>query len=200
MAFLSEVLARAQGLLIEPAAPATDQPSPADADRSRARPPRQLEVVVAGIARGSGASTVAGGLAACLAVPGRRVSQVVALDRDNAVAPPAGCSTALVWDARPADLEHLSFAARRADAVVLVASAISEPALSELVARTLALRLGPILLVANRVRAPGRWRGRAAVSLPESRLNATLAARARRAGGSFGAGLAELASIVERGL
>ena len=99
---------------------------------------------------------------------------------DVAHGSPAGCAAAL------------------ADHVALVASPLVEPALAAVVAASLA-RVGPYpVIVVNRASELGAWAGRPALLLGDSRLAARRAARGRRAGGVFGAGVAELADRCER--
>ena len=84
-----------------------------------------------------------------------------------------------------------------ADHVVLVAGPRVEPALADAVAASLA-RVGTEPLIAvNRVLDPGRWAGRGAVLLPESRTGARLALAGREARGQLGASIAELADLCE---
>jgi hypothetical protein len=210
-ALLSSMLSKAQAFLLEPQV-AAESPSLEGGKRDAATPaPASVEVVVVGLSPGSGASTVASGLAACLAGRGRSSHALPTGEQDGAsvqdgstadglrvaLSRLAGGPVALVWDAGCARSSSYREQALRADAVVLVAPPTAEPALAELVARTLAKRLGPILLVANRVRARERWAVRAAVCIPDSRIGAALARRGRRPGGPVGAAFGELASIVD---
>jgi hypothetical protein len=208
---LAGALGRARAFVLEPP---EGVPALASANRGERAPARDgepalaaapsTEVVVVGLAPRSGVSTVARGLGACLARPGQVVHVVAAGERRGvppalaeALAPLPGAS--LVWDMGCALGSSHTEVARRADAVVLVAPPAAEPALAELVARALARRVGPVLLVPSRPRAPERWARRAAVCVPGSRLGAALAAGGRRPGGQLGAALAALAAIVEEG-
>jgi hypothetical protein len=103
-----------------------------------------------------------------------------------------------VWDVPATAGERAVVAARAVGSVVVVAAGEGEPALAELAADMLRERWGPLMLVANRVREPNPWADRAAVALPQSRLGALLAVRGRRPPGPLGAGLAELAALVEQ--
>jgi hypothetical protein len=163
-------LARAQEFLLEP--PAHGGLDAVFPDRPAPRVDG-AEVAVVGLSAGCGVTTLAGGLA---------------LSRPSAV----------VRDVDSTDVTATGLAAKRADAIVLIAHAGSEPALAELVVSMLGERLDSVLLVANRVTDPPRWRGRAGVCVPESRLGAALLRRGRRPPGAFGAALAQLAELVDR--
>jgi hypothetical protein len=107
-----------------------------------------------------------------------------------------GCPVALVWDLEIGIAERAAQVLASVETVVAVADGDAEPALAELVARMLAERHGRVLLVASRVRDPGRWAGRAAGCLPWSRVGALLVARGRRPGGALGKELTQLAAMV----
>lgn len=87
-----------------------------------------------------------------------------------------------------------SAAAALADHVVLAASPATEPALAALLAESLA-RVGPDPVIAlNRAgREAGRWTGRGAVELPNSRLGAQLALSGREPRGALAPAVARLA-------
>jgi hypothetical protein len=104
---------------------------------------------------------------------------------------------AVVWDVPSSEAARAALATVAADAVLAVAAGDGEPALAELVAGMLAERFGRVPVVANRAGDAARWSGRAAVSIPPSRIGAMLASRGRRPGGAFGATLADLAALVE---
>jgi hypothetical protein len=194
------LLRRAQAFLLQPREAVVASPA-AGGPTGAASGPQNIEVVVLALSPGSGSTTVASGLVACLRRLNRSAHLVQAVDADAVLPfPPrfAGATTARVWDIGCAASVSYRDLARGADAVVLVAPGTAAPALAELVTRTLAERLGPILLVANRVRPEERWRRRACVCLPESRLGAALARRGLPSGG-LGAGLSRLAAIVEGG-
>lgn len=80
-----------------------------------------------------------------------------------------------------------------ADHVVLVVPSGCEPALAEVVAASLASDGPRPVRVVNRERDGGRWCGREAVLLSETRLGARLAMAGRDTRGAFGPGLQELA-------
>jgi hypothetical protein len=85
-------------------------------------------------------------------------------------------------------------AAALADHVVLVAAPDTEPALAAVVSASLAEPGPEPVTVLNR--APGqdgRWTGRAALELPESRAGAKLALAGREPRGALGAAVADLA-------
>jgi hypothetical protein len=134
---------------------------------------RPLDVAVVGLRPGSGASTVASGLARALSAAG--------LER-----------------ARVADLAPFEVGRHHPDLIVLVAPADVEPALVSIVTGIVSARLGRVVVVANRVHERSPWAGRAALCLPESRLGAALAQRGRMPPGSFGTALARLAELVAR--
>ena len=89
-------------------------------------------------------------------------------------------------------------AAALADRVVLVAVPDTEPALAAVVSASLAA-VGPEpVTVLNRTRRDsGRWAGRAALELPESRAGAKLALAGREPRGAFGAAVGVLTGICE---
>ena len=82
-----------------------------------------------------------------------------------------------------------------ADTVILVASAAAEPALARVAASCLA-RVGPDPIAVLNGPDRGRWRGRAAVALPRSRLGAQLALGGREPRGELGRAVARLADLV----
>jgi hypothetical protein len=169
---LAAAVAALRDFVLEPApADATERVPPQRNGRHGAA--RPLEIFVAGVSARCGASTVARGLASFLSAP---------------------ASPAAVWDVGATDPTQT--ARGRAGPVVLVAAGACEPALAELVAARLARRSPSVIVVANRVREPERWRASAAVCLPESRTGAAFAARGRRPPGRFGAALAGLADEV----
>jgi hypothetical protein len=197
---LAAALERVQGFLLEPVEVRDPRQSGIEAvSRSSADPLPlgPIEVVVLGMVAGCGVSTLARGLALSLAVPGERESHVVELATTSSR--PADGPAAIVWDVAWGEVERATEVARAADAVVLVASGSGHPAIAELVASMLGERFGRLVLIANRVSDPARWSGRAAACVPESRLAAALVGRGRRPFGMFGAVLAELAALVERG-
>jgi len=104
---------------------------------------------------------------------------------------------AIVWDVPSSEAARATPAITAADVVLAVAAGDGEPALAELVAGMLANRFGHVRVVANRAGDAARWSGRAAVSIPPSRIGAMLASRGRRPGGAFEAALADLAALVE---
>ncbi len=85
-----------------------------------------------------------------------------------------------------------------ADRVLLIAAPCVEPALGAVVAAGIAAVATEPLLVLNRaVEAGGRWEGRAAVTLPESRMGAQLALGGREPRGALGEAVARLADMCE---
>jgi hypothetical protein len=161
VSLLAAALSRAHAFLL----------APADCARRAPRVARALDVAVVPLRAGSGASTVAAGLARAL--------------------PSAGVS-----DARVAEVAPAALAGGRPDVTVLVAPEDVEPALVSLLTGIVAERVGAIVVVANRVRDRRRWEGRAALCLPESRLGAALTGAGWPAGGRLGRALADLAEIV----
>lgn len=91
---------------------------------------------------------------------------------------------------------QVAVAASVADAVVLVGSPATEPALAVVLADSLR-RVGPDPLVAlNRDRDEAeRWSGRCTLRLPESRMGAQLALAGREPRGRLGGAIAELADL-----
>jgi hypothetical protein len=83
-----------------------------------------------------------------------------------------------------------------ADSTVLVAAPGSEPALAAVAARCVA-RVGPEPLVVLNGGPEPRWRDRAAVALPRSRMGAGLALGGREPRGELGRAVARLADLVE---
>lgn len=204
---LNAALERVQGFFLEPAQTTLDSGARSGTggalvENQRGQLRRDpVEAVVLGLCAGCGTSTLARGLVPMLAVPGGRPSRLLVVERGGEPPPPPELpvGAAVVWDVAPSEVERVAGAAQGADAVLLVAPGSGEPALAELVARALCERFGSVSLVANRVSDRGRWSGRAAVCVPESRLGAALAARGRRPAGAFGAALVELAALVEGG-
>jgi hypothetical protein len=219
---LAAALSRAQAFLLEPAA-APKRPPVADLAASAAH--RDVQVIVTGTSRGSGATTVA----QALILPGSRASHLVLLDPAAAGArspagvatwevPPAlddpsevaeyggtlarlaqggGCAS-VVWDVRADRVPRAARAIQACDVVVCVADGTAEPALCKLVGEMLAERYGRrVLLVANRVRDDEAWAGRCAVCVPDARLAAISVGRGRAPGGAVGAALSRLAGLVE---
>jgi hypothetical protein len=92
---------------------------------------------------------------------------------------------------------QVAVAASLADAVVLVGSPATEPALAVVLADSLR-RVGPDpLAVLNRDRDEAeQWEGRCALRLPESRMGAQLALAGREPRGDLGRAIAELADLV----
>lgn len=86
-----------------------------------------------------------------------------------------------------------SDSASLADATVLVVPGDAEPALAELAAHTLARHGRAPLTVVNRPSQPGRWDGRAAALLPDSRMAVRLAHAGWQPPGRLGQMLAALA-------
>jgi hypothetical protein len=162
VSLLAAALARAQEFVLSPA-------------RAPGAPPtivrRPVDVAVVGLKAGSGASTVAAGIAHALSSAGIDRAEVVEVERE-------------------------AIEARRADVTVLVVPEEVEPALVAAVGRTLSARLGNLVVVANGVRDRDRWAGRAAVCIPHSRLGAFLAQRGWAAPGAFGVALSRLAETV----
>jgi hypothetical protein len=219
---IAAVLARAQAFLLEPETAAP--PAPVARLPLASREP--LEIVVTGLSRQSGASTVARGLARALIAPGRS-AHLISLrpqPRDRLPAgvggwelPPALCDAdeiadygatlarlaagggcaAVVWDVGADDVASAARVMERSDAVVCVADGSAEPALCGLVCEMLGERCRRVLLVANRVRDEDAWSGRCAVGVPESRLAALLIARGRAPGGAVAAALARLAALLD---
>ena len=99
----------------------------------------------------------------------------------------------LVLDAGSAALGGRS--AALADCMVLVASGATEPALAPVAAACLA-RVGPEPLLVLNGPETGRWSGRAAVTLPRSRMGAQLALGGREPRGELGRAVARLADLV----
>jgi len=106
--------------------------------------------------------------------------------------------TAATMDVAPLVLDaasgaHAANAVSLADHTLLVVSSAVEPALAAVVAASLACAGPQPVCVVNRVRDPGRWHGRSAVLLPETRLGARLAGAGHGTRGAFGPGLRDLA-------
>jgi hypothetical protein len=223
---IAAVLARAQGFLLEPPS-AVEPPAPALPVLVPAVARNAVQVAVTALSRGSGATTVAAGLAHALVVSGERSGHLVSL-RPGAArrAPPGvvvwelppalgssaeiadygstlarlaagGDTAAMVWDVRADEVARAARLIEGCEVLVCVADGSAEPALCTLVCDMLAERYGRALLVPNRVRDEEAWSGRCAVAVPESRLAAALIARGRAPGGAVGAALARLAAAVE---
>ena len=96
-----------------------------------------------------------------------------------------------------ADASTLSVVASLVDAVLLVGSPASEPALARVLVESLA-RVGPEpFVVLNREGGDGeRWEGHAGPRLPDARVAAQLALAGREAPGEFGRAIAALADHV----
>jgi hypothetical protein len=191
---VSATLERVHDFLLEPAR--------GEQDRAAAPswvPAAGVEAVVLGLRSGSGASTLARGLAATLAQGGTRPTQVVVASTASGDTVCGGEHVAVVWDVSPSEVEGAAPAAARADVVLAVAPASLEPALAQVVTDMLAERFGRVVLVANGVSDPVPWAARAAVCVPSSRLGALLAGRGRRPPGAFGAALDTLAALVGAG-
>jgi hypothetical protein len=96
---IAAALARAQGFLLEPAAAV--EPAPAAIARAPLASCGSVDVVVTGLSRGSGATTVAAGLAQALVVPGGRSAHLVSLRAEpggSRRAPPG----VVAWELPPA--------------------------------------------------------------------------------------------------
>jgi hypothetical protein len=83
-----------------------------------------------------------------------------------------------------------------ADAMLLVASEASEPALAAVAAACLA-RVGPEPVVVVNGGGHGTWGDRAAVTLPRSRMGAQLALGGREPRGELGRAVGRIADLVE---
>ncbi len=93
----------------------------------------------------------------------------------------------VVLDLRPGDQPQ------DAQRTILVAPGDSEPALAELAARTLTRDGREPLVVVTNAGNPERWRERALLSLPQSRIGARRAAAGWEPGGALGAAANRLA-------
>jgi hypothetical protein len=164
VSLLAAALSRAHDFLLTPPDAARNAPRVAAGARA-------LDVAVVALKAGSGASTVAAGLARAL-------------------------SSAGVSGARVAEVAPAALVGQCPDVTVLVVPEDVEPALVSLLTGIVAERLGTIVVVANRVRDRERWDGRAALCLPDARLGAILTGAGRAAPGQLGAALADLAEIV----
>ncbi|HZO59992.1 MAG TPA: hypothetical protein VFB51_09895 [Solirubrobacterales bacterium] len=89
------------------------------------------------------------------------------------------------------------FAPASVDVLVVVAGRTGLPVLARLVADRLRLRHESVVLVANRPEDPQEWEPLEAVCVPQSRFGVLLLARGRRAPGSFGAALRQVAVRVQ---
>jgi hypothetical protein len=214
-------LQRVGAYLLEP----PPQSAPPEIEiRTREPAPARADVLVLGLTRRCGVSTLARGLAAQLGAGGAQ-GHVVTLRApgDGSSRGHASRGGGYVWDLPgglhdPAEVaEYGRLVGRLAGGsgvvwdvpatelqrvrelepslTVLVVPGQSQPALAELVAETLRERLPELLVVANRVRSSERWSGLAAICVPDSRLGALLAARGRRPGGRMGEALARLAEL-----
>jgi hypothetical protein len=223
---IAAVLARAQGFLLEPP-PTVEAPAAAVPVLVPAVARNAVQVAVTGLSRGSGATTVAAGLAHALVVPGERSGHLVSLRPGATRRGPPGVvvwelppalrnsaeiadygstlarlaagsdAAAVVWDVGADDMALATHLLEGCDALVCVTDGSAEPALCTLVCDMLAERYGRVLLVPNRVRDEEAWSGRCAVAVPESRLAAALIVRGRAPGGALAAALARLAAAVE---
>jgi len=178
MSAVAAAARRAGALFVQPPAPPPALAGP-------------LDVVVATLAEGAGAPTVARGLA--LALRRARPVALAPAGRDEVA---AGPGTAVV---RAADATDVCGRGDRGRGRVLVAVADGrrEPAVAALVADVLRRRHGQVVLVANRVRDGHAWRDQGAVCIPDSRLGALLVARGRRPPGAMGAAFDSLAARIE---
>jgi hypothetical protein len=95
---IAAALARAQGFLLEPAV-AEAPPLPAAVAPLETTP--SLSVVVTGLSRGSGATTIACALAGALVVPGARPAHLIALGPGSGEGP-RGLPGVSVWELPPA--------------------------------------------------------------------------------------------------
>jgi hypothetical protein len=104
---IAAALARAQGFLLEPAAAA--EPAPGAVAPAPLVSCGPVDVVVTGLSRGSGATTIAAGLAQALVVPGGRSAHLVSLRAE-----PGGARRAppgvVAWELPPAlrDAEEIA--------------------------------------------------------------------------------------------
>jgi hypothetical protein len=97
---IAAALARAQGFLLEPAVALEPQPLPAAVPAPiEAHGP--VHVVVTGLSRGSGATTIASGLTQALVVPGARSAHLVSLRR-HAAGGRRGPRGVVAWELPPA--------------------------------------------------------------------------------------------------
>jgi hypothetical protein len=176
------------GFLFEPA----DTPGLVEAPPAATFP----VVAVIGLAPRCGATTVARGLAAELALrsPTRRCP-VEDGEPGPAMATVGGRGPLLLESGDPACGRA---AAALADAVLLVASPASEPALAELLAGSLSPSAPePLVVLARRPADPARWHGRCDVVLPQSRAGARAALAGRRPRGELGRAFRALADRVD---
>jgi hypothetical protein len=183
---LSIAAERVQAFFLEPA------PRPPDRKMAAAHS-APLAVAVIGLGRRSGVTTVASAVAAVLRLP-----RPLELDPGALAEPAASGEPGVVWAVHEGDLAGVEPVATRADAIVLVAAARGEPALAEIVCRSLASRFNRVLLVANRGDSAG-WEERAAVCFPEAPLGARIARGGRVPPGAFGAAARRLAGLVAAG-
>ncbi len=222
---LTTALQRANGYLLEPPAVAVAEPE--IEIRPREAPSVGLNVLLLGLTRPCGLSTLARGLAAQLAAGGARPAHVISLGASDQVSArpqriqgggrvwdvPSTLQdqqevaeygrlvsrvvgdAAIVWDVPATEVERVK-GLPPGLTLVLVAPAVSQPALAQLVAEMLSERFAGLRVVVNRVRSPDRWSGPAALCIPESKVAAMLASRGRRPGGEFGAALTRLAALV----
>ena len=208
-------LAKAEAWLLEPSAAAAD-PVP-----EREAPPVRPVVAVVGLARGSGATTVARALAVELAVRDPAGASVVVSESAEPGVAVSGTASArlarllaaLGWGPvrrvgrlclvngtafpagqlpAPVVLDAGRDGAGIAERTVLVAGPGVEPALA-LVASAAFERYGhPPALVANRIEDTARWEAIGALATGESRLAAALARAGREPRGRLGAAMREL--------
>jgi len=223
---LAAALARIQGFLLEPAAPAVQVPV---APAAPAPVLESLDVVVTALGSRSGAGTVAAGLVSALAVPGartghfvhaappsagagRRLGAVTHWELPAALHDPAEVAeygatlrrlasgsgpAAVVWHVPAAETQRAALVMAAADVVVAVADGAAEPALCSLVCDLLRERCRRVVLAANRVDDPERWSRWAVAAIPESRLGALLLSRGHGPGGVMEAAFARLGACVE---
>lgn len=150
-------------------------------------------VTVIGLAPRCGATTVARGLAAELALrsPARHCP-VEAGTPAVAVAMAAGEGPLVL------DVGRSGAAVDCADTVLLVASAATEPALARVVSASLrSAGADVVTVVARRSAEPARWEGRCDVVLPEARMAARAVLAGHRPRGALGRTFRELADRVD---
>jgi hypothetical protein len=200
------------------------EPAPPEIEiRTREPAPASASVLLLGLTRRCGVSTLARGLAAQMGAGGAAQGHVVSLlpsGEGSSLRRGGGCvwdlpgnlhdavevaeygrlvgrlaaGSTLIWDVPASELQRVR--ELEPAPAVLVVPGQSQPALAELVAETLRGRLPELLVVANRVRSPQLWSGLAAICVPDSRLGALLAARGMRPGGGMGEALARLAELI----
>jgi hypothetical protein len=219
MSLVGTVLERAGGFLLEPA----EQPPPPAPDApAEASLPGPVSLAVVGMSPGSGARTLAAGVALTLGRHGEQ-PQLVSLGRSRPAAavphacevPPAlvradevaayggtllrlaggAAGASSVWSVPAREASRAATVLSEVDAVMAIAGRASDPALSGMVCSLLAERCRQVLLVANVTRDRDQWSRWAAVCLPESRLGAGMLARGLLPGGRLGRALHELAAL-----